>query len=47
MLLLQKERRSLYSSTMTNPADDLLQISMSHGLPRCLMRWQNSVLRMP
>src|SRR6187551_988593 len=21
---------------MTNPADDLLRISMSHGLPRCL-----------
>src|SRR6476661_4509693 len=23
-------------STMTNPADDLLRISMRHGLPRCL-----------
>ena len=34
-VLLQKERRSLYSPTVTNPADDLLRISMSHGLPRC------------
>src|SRR4030095_16631310 len=30
-------REHVYSpSTMTNPADDLLRISMSHGLPRCL-----------
>ena len=33
---LQKERSSYTPSTMTNPADDLLRISMSHGLPRCL-----------
>src|SRR6188472_1950636 len=33
---LQKERSSYTPSTMTNPVDDLLRISMSHGLPRCL-----------
>ena len=32
----QKERSSYTPSTMTNPVDDLLRISMSHGLPRCL-----------
>jgi hypothetical protein len=36
IVLLQNERRSLYFRMMTNPAEDLLRISMSHGLPRCL-----------
>ena len=36
MVFHRRNRRSLYSSTMNDPADDLLRISMSHGLPRCL-----------
>jgi hypothetical protein len=39
----ERAERRYTPSTMNNPADDLLRISMSHGLTGVFMPWQNSV----